>query len=130
MRGLALEMEARDISLGRSPTQQPHNFREDTAGGGPVYYWRRHRNFQPYAKFMLGYGSIDFEGFKDQPNYKHDSRTIYQEGGGIEYRVFKSLWARGDYSYQEWPHLFGKHTLSPQGFTVGATYEFRHVRSY
>jgi opacity protein-like surface antigen len=130
LRGFAIEGEARDINIG-ARTHQPKNFREDTAGGGPVYYWRHYRNFQPYGKFLIGYGSIDFEGFKGLPDYKHDTRTVFSEGGGLEYRIFKQLWARGDYSYMEWPHLFSKtNSLSTQGFEFGAIYEFRHNRYY
>jgi hypothetical protein len=47
-----LEVEARDISLDRG--DKPSNYREDTAGGGPMYTWRHYRNFRPYGKYLIG----------------------------------------------------------------------------
>ena len=99
--------------------------RHDTAEGGPTYTWRRLRKFQPYGKYLMGIGSIDFDPLPGAPpTYTHDTRTIYAPGGGAQYRVFKSLWVRGDYEYQFWPNLFGAHSLNPNGFTIGAMYDF------
>jgi len=121
LNGIGLEIEARDISLDRGT--HPSNYREDTAGGGPIYTWRHYRNFHPYGKFLLQFGSMDFK----IPNstYTHDTRTIYAPGLGLEYRVFENIWARADYEYQRWPNLLGG-TPDPQGFTVGASYDFGH----
>ena len=46
--GLGVEIEGRDISFDRQV--QPSNFRQDSIGGGPVYTWRRFRNFLPYGE--------------------------------------------------------------------------------
>jgi opacity protein-like surface antigen len=121
LRGLGVEAEARDISLGPS-SSQPSNFREATAGGGPIYVWRHFRNFHPYGKGIASFGVINFRN-PSYPPYNYDSRTVLSAGVGFEYRAYRNVWARVDYEYQDWPQLFG-HTLDPQGFTVGASYHF------
>lgn len=120
--GLGIDVEARDISFDRS-NHIPSNFRLDTISGGPIYTWHHFRNFQPYGKFLLGMGSIDFRS--GVPNYSHDTRDIYAPGFGFQYRLIDHLWARADYEYQRWPNLFGGGTLDPQGFTAGVSYDFR-----
>lgn len=121
LRGLGIEGEARDITLDEHTTQP--NMRQDTGEGGPIYAWRHFRNFHPYAKYLIGDGSVDF--VSQSPTYSHDSRTIRAPGGGLELRVFRAWWMRADYEYQTWPDLLGK-TLNPQGFTVGFAYDFAH----
>jgi Outer membrane protein beta-barrel domain len=126
--GLGLDIEGRDINYGR-PSTLPSNFRMDTLTGGPMYTWHRFRNIQPYGKFLIGLGSIDFTS--SNPYYKHDTRTIYAPGGGVQYRLVRHIWVRGDYEYQMWPQLFGNNkTLDPQGFTVGVSYDFRSFRRF
>lgn len=120
--GLGLEMEAQDISLNQS-SSQPSNFRLDTIGGGLIYHWPHYRNFHPYVKALAGYGSLDFT-ILSNPNYTHDTRTVYAPGGGFDFRAYGPIWARVDYEYQVWPDLFGGHTLDPQGFTLGVAYAF------
>jgi hypothetical protein len=132
LRGLGIEAEGRDIRYDRH--LQPNNgdparsgqgnTTEDTLGGGPVYSWRRFKNFYPYAKFVFSIGSVDF--ISDSPTYSHDTRTVMALGGGLEYRVFRQLWVRGDYEYQDWGTLL-HNTLNPQGVTVGFNYDFSHA---
>jgi opacity protein-like surface antigen len=120
--GLGVEIEGRDISLGGNSTQSP-NFRQDTAGGGLTYSWRRYKNFFPYGKFLVQLGSFDFN--LGSPYYTHDTRTVYTPGLGIEYRAHGHIWVRADYEYQTWPLLFRKNnSLNPQGFTGGVAYHF------
>ncbi len=121
LHGLGIEAEARDISLNRSSTQ-PSNLREDTIGGGPIYSWPHFRNFRPYGKALVEFGSMDFQIHR-LPSYTHDSRALFAPGLGFDYRVFRSIWARADYEYQIWGTLFA-HTPDPQGFTVGVAYAF------
>jgi opacity protein-like surface antigen len=128
LHGFGIEAEARDISLGRGPGV-PSNFRLDTAGGGVIYTWRHFNNLKPYVKFLDSYGGIDWDN--PVPNFKHETRSVPAVGGGIEYRVFRSIWVRGDYEYQFWPDIDisrpnSTHVLNPQGFTIGAMYDFRH----
>jgi opacity protein-like surface antigen len=118
--GVGVELEGRDISLGHS-SSQPANFRLDTAGGGVIYNWKHFRNFRPYAKFIVSFGAIDWDN--PDPHYDHETRTVTAYGGGMQFRAFRNLWARVDYEYQAWPSIAFQ-TLDPQGFTVGAMYDF------
>lgn len=125
LNGLGIEAEGRDLNFGR--TTAPPSLRQDTAEGGPIYTWRRYHNIHPYTKFLIGYGSIDFEHLL--PNYSHDSRTVFAPGGGVNYRVWRNVWVRGDYEYQFWTDFFHHHALNPEGFTIGASYDFGHVHA-
>lgn len=118
--GIGLEFEGRDINFGR-PSSLPR-MRQDTAAGGVYYRWPHFRVVHPYATFLMGMGSIDFP---HKPPYTHDTRAIYEPGGGLEVRVFRSVWVRGAYEYQFWPHLLGPHALNPNGITFGTSYDFR-----
>jgi opacity protein-like surface antigen len=121
LRGLGLELEARDISLNRG--DKPSNFRTDTLGGGPTYSWRHFRNFHPYVKGIASDGNIDFR--LRSTTLTHINWNVYAIGGGLNYRVFKSIWVRGDYEYQGWFDIFNNNkVLDPQGFTIGAVYDF------
>ena len=94
----------------------------DTALIGPVYEWRRKGKIRPFGKYLLGIGSIDFPG--GSPTYSHDTRTVYEAGGGVDVRFWKRCSARGEYDYQWWHQLFGPHDLTPSGVTVGVVYDF------
>lgn len=122
LEGLGVEFEARDISLHNVGFGQK-NIREDTAGGGIIYTWRRFRNIRPDFKFLVEDGSMDFTS--PSPKYSHDTFLLFAPGGGLQYRIYHQLWARGDYEYQDWGKLLGN-TLTPSGFTVGVQYDFGH----
>jgi opacity protein-like surface antigen len=106
----------------------------DVASGGVIYTLPRFTKFRPYGKFVMGLGNIDY-GAPAHPY--HESRTVTSIGGGVDYRVFRKVWARVDYEYQSWPDfwkqsvpfLHGK-SLTPEGFTVGAMYHFGQPRSH
>ncbi len=125
LNGLGIEVEARDLNYDR--TGGVPNLRMDTASGGAIYTWRHLHNFNPYAKFLLGYGSIDFT-LTDVPNYKHDTRTLYAPAGGLDYRAFRNLSVRANYEYQFWPDFFNHHALNPRGFTFGVAYDMGGTR--
>jgi opacity protein-like surface antigen len=120
LNGLGIEAEGRDIDFGR-PASIP-KMRQDTGVGGAIYDWNRFRNFRPYAKYLVGIGSIDFP---PAGTYSHDTFLVLSPGAGVEYRAWRHIWIRGDYEYQYWHHTFGLHDLNPNGFTVGASYDFR-----
>src|ERR1019366_1666917 len=87
LHGFGIEVEGRDLNYGRTGTDP--RLRQDTAEGGGIYTSRHYRNFHPYVKFLLGYGSIDFQHIT--PTYSHDSRTVYTPGGGVEYRIWRNV---------------------------------------
>ncbi|MGA3082103.1 MAG: outer membrane beta-barrel protein [Terracidiphilus sp.] len=125
LRGIGLEVEARDLSFGRS--SEFVDLRQDVAGGGLIYSWRRFSTVRPYAKLLMGFGNADYP-VPNIPRY-HQTRTITALGGGVDFRAFRQLWVRADYEYQFWPDFYfegGKPIaqLNPAGFTVGALYHF------
>jgi hypothetical protein len=124
--GLGIEVEGRDLYYSK-PANFSGNLRQDTAEGGVIYKWRDFHHVRPYGKFLLGYGTIEFPS--NVPGYTHDSRTIYSPGFGLEYQVYRHISVRGDYEYQFWPRLFGPNALNPKGVTIGASYNFRNVKS-
>ncbi|HTW78570.1 MAG TPA: outer membrane beta-barrel protein [Terracidiphilus sp.] len=124
--GLGLDAEVRDLAYGRS-NQLPGNFKQTTGSGGPMFTVRVLRDFQIYAKGLVGLGSIDFR-VPNLPNYTHDTRNVYSAGGGFNLRLHRQLWLRADYEYQGWPHLFSNTKwLDPQGFTLGFIYDFKPI---
>ena len=124
LRGFGIEVEGRDLNYDR--TGSDPKLRLDTAGGGAIYTWRHYRNFHPYVKFLVEYGSVDFS--VSDPTYTHDSRTVYAPGGGLDYRVYRNVWVRGNYEYQFWPNFFNHHTMNPAGFDIGVAYDFGRFR--
>jgi opacity protein-like surface antigen len=131
LRGVGIEAEWRDISLNRSSTQPP-NYRLDTIGGGVIYTLRRYGNFEPYGKFLLDYGGIDWNN--PEPEFDHETRTVFAPGLGLKYLIHGNILVRVDYEYQFWPNIApmssGTHILDPQGFTIGVMYDltglYRH----
>jgi opacity protein-like surface antigen len=130
--GIGLEVEGRDLRFNRS-SSQPSDLREDTAGGGVIYTWRRYRQIRPYGKFLMGLGNVDYLTGKGA-RY-NTGRTVTFAGGGLEYDAFRRFWVRADYEYQWWPDFFNVNTpnpgkLDPQGITVGVSYHFNQRSSH
>jgi opacity protein-like surface antigen len=129
LKNLSIQAEGNDINYGRPARLQTEpQLRQDTGLGGVKYTYRHFRNLQPYGKFLVGIGSIDFPNYYD-PYYTHDTFTVIAPGGGVEYRVWRGVWVRGDYEYQFWEHTFGPRDLTPQGFTIGGSYHFRQMNA-
>jgi opacity protein-like surface antigen len=146
LNGFGVEVEARELRLNgpielttdyvfpnctptaTNPCKNLFSMRHDTAEGGAIYTMRRWVRFQPYGKFLAGFGSMDFPTNVSRPDgtpYSHDTRTIYVPGGGLNYRITRHVAMRIDYEYQFWPHFLGhQNTLNPNGLSVGATYGF------
>jgi opacity protein-like surface antigen len=127
LRGLGLELEARDINIDHSG--MPANFRTDTLGGGPTYTWRHFRKFEPYAKAAIDDGNIDFRA--SNTTVTHINWTVYAVGGGVNYRLSNRISLRADYEFQAWSDMFRNNkVLNPQGFTFGVLYNIGHLHSY
>lgn len=122
LRGVGIDFEARDINSGLPAGVT--RMRQDTASGGFTYTVRKFSKVQPYAKYLIGFGSIDFgRPLPSGPRtYTHDTRTVFSPGAGVQFQAFRSIWVRGDFEYQFWGHLFGPHSLNPNGFSIGAMY--------
>jgi len=147
--GIGVEAIARDLSIwgpielskgyagfdctdGNVPPNclpSPSGLREDTVEAGPLYTWRPYTKVHPYAKFLIGYGNMDFPprlpSYPSGRLYDKDTRTFFAPGGGLEYRVTQRVNIRADYEYQFWPNFLGHNFLSPSGVSVGATYSFK-----
>ena len=102
--------------------------RQDTGKVGVIYKAHSEFGIRPYAKFLYGLASMDFPSHN--PLYTHDTWSMYSVGGGGEYRVWNAVYVRADYEYQFWDNVFGKHTLNPNGFTIGGTYYLRGVHRH
>jgi hypothetical protein len=129
LRNLSIEAEGHAIDYHR-PAGVPTNMRQDSGLGGLSYTWRHYRNLRPFVKMMGGVGSIDFMLGPPNPafrQYTHDTFAVTAPGGGLEYRFWRQFWVRGEYEYQFWHQTFGPNDLTPQGFTIGATYHFRRT---
>jgi len=128
LRGFGIEAEVRDIDFGQPAGQQLRMF---IAGGGPIYTLQHYRNFHPYGKFLVDYGSMSHMKISRLPSsYTADKWVIYAPGGGVEYRVRRNIWLRADYEYQFWRDGFYDNTfLNPEGLTIGVSYDFKHFHS-
>ena len=130
LRNFSIEAQARDITWDEHTLGPTADFRETTAGGGLLYHARRFRffGFDPYAKGLISFGGIHFGSTNPAVNalhpYDHDTRTVYSLGGGVDYRIAHRVTVRADYEYQWWPQFLGSNALTPNGFTVGALYNF------
>lgn len=132
LNGLGIEALARDVSIDGS-SKQPKTQREDIATGGLIYAWPHYRKLRPYAKAEMGFGNCEYFALNtERERYRyHQTRTVTSLGGGLDFKVFRSIWGRADYEYQIWPDFF-KHTnnikpagqLNPEGVTIGAEYRF------
>jgi opacity protein-like surface antigen len=126
LHGLGVEAEERYIGIGSSSAGNVIN-NENTGGGGLIYSLRHFRSFQPYGKFLMMFGTANFNS--TVPGYTHDTRTIYVPGGGIDYEIVHHIWIRADYERQPWPKFFSPKTLYQQGVTIGAFYDFQHLHT-
>src|SRR5215469_6429612 len=123
LNGLGIQLEGRDILWSAPSALSGH--RMTTGSGGVVYQWRGWRRLprvRPYAKFLIGFGGISFP--TNSPTYKHDTRTVYEPGGGVDVLAWNGFSVRVEYVYQFWPNMFGPHALTPNGFSLGAVYDF------
>ena len=102
--------------------------KQNTIKGGLIYKYHNIYHVRPYVKALGGLGSMDFPS--RNPLYTHDTFTMFAVGGGAEYRVWKTVYVRGDYEYQYWRDFFGPHTLNPNGFTIGASYYLRGIHRH
>ncbi len=124
--GLGVEAEGTAIFLDKPASLQ--RMKQYSFKGGAIYRARPFWGVRPYVKGLIGIGSIDFPS--NNPLYTHDTYTMEALGGGVEYRVWSTVYVRGDYEYQIWDQYHGPYNLTPNGFTIGATYYFRKVHKH
>jgi opacity protein-like surface antigen len=132
--GLGVELEGRDINYHRS-SSQPANLRQDTLMGGGIYSLRRYQKFRPYGKLLFGLGNTDYGSLTTPERRYNQSRIVLGLGGGLDYRLYRHLWVRGDYEFQRWPDFYYNGTrfarpLNPQGITLGVSYDLSRPRLF
>src|SRR5262249_20873722 len=82
--GLGLEFEGRHIAYNTPSGIAGHQM--DTALGGPTYQWRKHSRFRPYAKYLMGIGSIDYPA--PGQTQSHDTAPVFEPRGGMAVRFW------------------------------------------
>ena len=114
---LGIEALYRNASI-----QTPHDIGENHLLIGPRYHVDRSR-FSPYAKALLGSGTINFQkGF--YAGNSSQTYFIYALGGGVDLHATRHINVRLiDFEYQIWPG-FAPHGLTPYGYSAGAAYHF------
>jgi opacity protein-like surface antigen len=81
----------------------------------------RHRRFDPYADFLIGYGVIDFT-HPASSTYTHDNSVVFALGGGLNYEVWRSFSVKGDLTYQYWKLGSANSYMTPVAISVGVSY--------
>lgn len=124
-RGFGINIEGHSmIAGGGAPSPQ---FKYFVGEGGLIYTYHRWRSLRPYGKAQMGFGSLSFPFVG--PPYTHQTEVTWSFGGGVEYRTWKRLWTRADFTYDGFPNFYSPvtgdiHTLNPRGLTVGESYHF------
>jgi opacity protein-like surface antigen len=81
---------------------------------------KRLGRFQPYGDVIVGYGIINFKN--GPPDYKSDNSILYGAGGGLDYRVTRSISAKVDFQQQYWNLGSTAGKLTPDLVTFGIVY--------
>ena len=132
--GLGINAEAHTLIAGGDNTAQRYKY--IVGEGGAIYTYHHWRRFAPYAKYELGFASLNWP-HKPTATYVHDTRNIWAMGGGFEYKLWRYVWVRGDYTYDGFPKLLqprnqaapytGSRRLRPWGYLSLQIAPLRHV---
>ncbi len=114
---LGVEGEGRWLKFGAH-----HDFSEYNYLVGPRYRLRATSRIQPYVKFLMGAGEINFPF-----QLAHGSYFALVPGGGVDYELHPRWRVRADYEYQFWldsPGIPGiqSSAVKPNGVSVGMSY--------
>jgi hypothetical protein len=125
--GFGINVEGHSMIVGGGNNASDH-YKYFAGKGGLIYTYHRWTTIRPYAKAEAGYASLSFPS--TGLSYTHQNEHIWSVGGGGEYRVWKRLWTRVDYTYDLFPNFYSPitheyHYLTPSGITFGGTYHFR-----
>ena len=120
---LGVEGESRWLKFGSS-----HGFSEYNYLVGPRYrfYWRE--KYQPYVKFLVGAGEINYPY-----DLAHGGYFAIAPGGGIDMNLNEHWKLRADYEFQFWPGATGipgvqTGSVHPNGISVGFNYRIFRPR--
>jgi opacity protein-like surface antigen len=132
--GLGVEAEGTSIFGNKPKSFLPADeivgsLKEESIQGGVIYKYHTVYKVRPFVKFLGGEGRIDFPS--TNPFYTYENTGVLTAGGGLEYRFWRNLSARGQYEYQWWVGFrSGSQSLNPSGFTLGATYYLRGIHRH
>jgi hypothetical protein len=120
---LGVEGEGRWLRFGGS-----NSFSEYTYLVGPRYRFYKSEKYQPYGKFLVGAGEINFPY-----DLAHGGYFAMAGGGGIDIAVKEHWKFRADYELQYWPNAVnipGIQTgaVHPNGVSVGFMYRLFRSR--
>ena len=90
--------------------------------GGPRYQFYNSRRFSANVKFLAGGATFHHKN-------SWEGWVAFAPGMTFGYRVSPRFLVRVDYEYQMWPGFVGtkgSHGLTPNGFSVGASYRLFH----
>lgn len=121
--GLGILAEGHSMIAGASDLHYKYFVGE----GGVRYASHRWTSVIPYAKGEMGFAGLSVA--RSATSRSHDTRNTWALGGGVEYHSWKNLWTRADYTYDFFPDFlsyitFQKHTLNPNGVSIGVSYHF------
>jgi hypothetical protein len=95
------------------------NPKESSYVAGPRFQVFGGRRMSANVKFLAGFAFIHYSSGST------DFWSAYVPGGTFGYRLSPRFLIRADYEYQMWPGFVGtkgQHGLTPNGFSVGASY--------
>ena len=104
-----LEGEARWLSYNKQVTKTVENGENSYSIGPRIAPYTFHK-LTPYGKVLVGIGSA---------NFLTGRCFALTYGGGVDYRLFCRVTARGDFEFQQW---YVTPTLHPYGASVGISY--------
>jgi len=95
---------------------------------GVRYRMGYYGKFQPYAKVLLGLGSIQYP-------HVNGRYFAFVPAAGVSYRFSKKWTVHGEYEYQYWMNSPGfknepEHTITPNGFHIGVAYRAFHRQPF
>jgi hypothetical protein len=121
---LGVEGEGRWLMFGGA-----HNFSEYNYLVGPRYRFDyKSQKYQPYAKFLVGAGEMNFPY-----HLAHGGYFVLAPGGGIDISLKEHWKVRADYEFQFWPGAPGipgikSASFHPNGVSVGFVYRLFRSR--
>lgn len=120
---LGIEGEGRWLKFGGQTSFSEYNYLI-----GPRYRFYKSNKYQPYAKFLIGAGEINFPY-----DLAHGGYLALAPGGGVEIALKEHWKVRADYEFQYWPGAVaipGVQTgaMHPNGVSVGFTYRLFRSR--
>jgi opacity protein-like surface antigen len=92
---------------------------------GPRYVLH-YKRFEPYVKAMYGRGVFNYPSVGNSTTGRLGANIAFNLvaiGGGVDYRLMRSVNLRAEYEYQDWLQ-FPPNGLTPMMLNFGAAYHF------